>query len=120
MTESTRPPLLISEGFADALQASINQYGEPITFWAWQSFMPALLPFAEAKFREQKIVAAAQQYGLSDDQIEDAFRLYAAAVASENPHAAWQAGEALLRIAPQEGVSNLLAALGPAANKVVA
>lgn len=119
MTENARPSLLISEGFADALQASINQYGEPITHWAWASFMPALLPFAEAKFREQKIVAAAQSYGLSDDQIEDAMRLYAAAATSTNPHAAWQAGEVLLRIAPKEGVGNLLAALGPTANKAV-
>lgn len=111
------PVLRISERMADLLSAAINTYGEPVVCWAWESFMPALLPFADAKIKEARLTAEASALGLNEDQIVDAMSLYAALSKSSDPHHAWKAAEVMLRIAP-DGAGNLLAAMGPPANKV--
>lgn len=117
MSEEQQPAITLTAAFVTDLAAAVGEYGEPVVHWAWNAFFTGLLPFAAAIRREQELEAMGQALGLTREQTMDGIRLMHALRESDNPHNAWLAGEIVLRTMPKEGVSNLVAAIGPTANK---
>jgi hypothetical protein len=111
MADDVEPSdLVLHQPFLEAIKASVDEHGEEVVYWAWQTFFVAFLPFAGTLLAEQRAAEQAKKYELTLDQALDAIALVGNLRGASDPHKAWLAAEILFRTCDPVAIENLLAA----------
>jgi hypothetical protein len=86
------------------MKAAIAEYGVKVVSLAFSMFTKPMLPFCHLLMKEQATNAMARECGLTDTEVEQAFRLMKNLKASLDAHHAFVAAQTIRDKAPDQGL----------------